>query len=43
MLATLDHMQQRWGSAEGYLVAHGLVAGEIDELRECLLEAVDEG
>jgi protein-tyrosine phosphatase len=43
MLATLDHMQQRWGNAEGYLVAHGLVVDEIDDLRERLLEAVDEG
>jgi protein-tyrosine phosphatase len=43
MLATLDHIQRRWGSAEGYLVAHGLVADEIDELREHLLEAVDKG
>jgi protein-tyrosine phosphatase len=43
MLATLDHIQRRWGSAEDYLVAHGLVADEIDELRERLLEAVDDG
>jgi protein-tyrosine phosphatase len=39
MLATLDHLRQRWGSAEGYLVAHGLGADEIDELRERLVES----
>jgi protein-tyrosine phosphatase len=39
MTNTLEHLQQRWGGPESYLVAHGLTAAEVRALREALTEA----
>jgi protein-tyrosine phosphatase len=40
MLATLDHLQQRWGGAEGYLVGHGLAPEALPVLHDLLTEPV---
>jgi hypothetical protein len=38
MQYTLEHIGRRWGSAEGYLMAHGLAADALATLRELLTE-----
>lgn len=40
MLATLHHLDERYGGASGYLRAGGLSSGQIDRLRELLTEPI---
>jgi len=41
MRAILDEVDQRWGSAAEYLLAHGMTAPELAALRETLVESDD--
>ena len=40
MLKTLAHLEQRFGGLRRYLIEHGLVPDQIDQLRELLTEPV---
>ena len=42
MRALLEQVDERWGSAAGYLRANGMTEQELDDLREALVEEVPE-